>query len=718
LDERRPGYALKRAVSFANAHARGREPVGLWDRPALLDLVSDLLMLFVALAFGYALVIWFLSRPLFPLREVIVLTPPGQVTVSQLEYAARSSIQGNFFLVSLEDVRASFEKLPWVRRAEVRRRWPDAIELRLEEHQAVAYWTVSDSDDMHLVNRQGEVFVATSNASMPDFSGPPGSAAYLLARHAEFVRTLEPLGLRPVGVWLSAREAWRLVLDDGKRDWLRSFCEKRGARYVTRPDNKGAKAGNINHALQMLDAEGPPAFFAVLDADFVPHRNFLRRALALFHDPQTGLVQTPQHFFNADPMQHNLGLARSYPDEQRFFFDHMQPARDAWGMAICCGTSSVARWDAVAELGGLPTDSITEDFLLTLALQENGWQTHYLNEPLTEGLAPEGLKEYVTQRARWCLGLMQIARSRYGPFGQNALRLRDRWSVIDSALYWLTTFPFRTAAFVYPLLYWFFNITVVDAQVPDVLAYFGVYFIWTVMTYNILAPGTLVPLLKDVSQHLGAIQITRAAVTGLLRPKGHPFSVTAKGGDRSRIQVQWQLMAPYIVLLVLTIAGLVIGIIWDRFAYYDAGDGKSVVLFWTIYNIFALAFILIACVELPRKERHIADQPVRAIFAAEGDRPRRVWIASLALDTARIRGRIWAEGTSGILRIPSVGDIEATVIAPVADGVRVLLRPDSETNDALLRRFYTEGDAPNIDVVRLGPVVRDLARRLSFNRGA
>lgn len=209
MDERLSGIDSQRARAPAPVRA------GLWDRPAVLDLVSDLLMLFVALALGYALVIWFLSRPMFPLREVVVLTPPGQVTLSQMEYAARSSIQGNFFLVRLEDVRAAFEKLPWVRRAEVRRRWPDAIELRLEEHQAVAYWSVSDSDEMHLVNRQGEVFVAASNANMPDFSGPPGSAAYLLARHGEFVRTLEPLGVRPVGVWLSAREAWRLVLDNG-----------------------------------------------------------------------------------------------------------------------------------------------------------------------------------------------------------------------------------------------------------------------------------------------------------------------------------------------------------------------------------------------------------------------------------------------------------------------------------------------------------------------
>lgn len=543
---------------------------------------------------------------------------------------------------------------------------------------------------------------------------PAPRVAVLIATYNEDLEVLERSIVGALAVDYPNVEV--LVLDDGKRDWLREFCEARGARHVIRPDNKGAKAGNINHALQMLQAEGPPDFFAVLDADFVPHRNFLRRAVALFHDSKTGLVQTPQHFFNADPMQHNLGLSRSYPDEQRFFFDHMQPARDAWGLAICCGTSSVARWEAVAELGGLPTDSITEDFLLTLALQENGWQTHYLNEPLTEGLAPEGLKEYVTQRARWCLGLMQIARSRYGPFGRNSLRLRDRWSVIDSALYWLTTFPFRTAAFIYPLLYWFFNVTVVDAEVPDVLSFFGVYFLWTVMVYNTLAPGTLVPLLKDVSQHLGAIQITRAAVTGLLRPKGHPFSVTAKGGDRSRIQVQWQLMAPYIALLVLTLTGLCIGIVSDRFAFYDAGDGKSVVLFWTIYNVFALVFILVACVELPRRERHVADEPVRAIFAAEGDTPRRVWIASLALDTARIRGLVWPEGTRGILRVPGVGDIEATVLALVSDGARLLLKPDAATNDALLRRFYTEGVAPNIGVVSLGPVARDLARRFSFSR--
>ncbi|WP_442881010.1 cell division protein FtsQ/DivIB [Aromatoleum sp.] len=220
------------------APSRAREREGLWHKPGVLNLVSDLLMLFAAVALGYALVVWFMSRSLFPLREVVVLTPTAQVTSSQLEYAARTAIRGNFFSVDLEAARAKFEKLPWVRRAEVRRRWPDVLELRLEEHQAMAYWTVSDSGESQLVNKQGEVFVAASNADMPAFSGPQGSAAYLQAKYHEFNQTLAPLGVRLVGVALSAREAWQLQLADGMvivlgRDQEKAPIDERLERFVS-----------------------------------------------------------------------------------------------------------------------------------------------------------------------------------------------------------------------------------------------------------------------------------------------------------------------------------------------------------------------------------------------------------------------------------------------------------------------------------------------------
>jgi len=238
LADLRPRNALRHGgLGGGRAPGRAREKEGLWDKPATLNLISEVLMLFAAVALGYALVVWFLSRPLFPLREVVVLTPPAQVTTAQLEYVARTAIRGNFFSVDLEQVRGVFEKLPWVRRAEVRRRWPDVLELRLEEHQAAAYWTVSESGESQLVNRYGEVFIAASNADIPAFSGPQGSAAYIQARHREFERVLEPLGRRLVSLALSARQAWQLRLDDGLvivlgRDHDKAPTDQRLARFV------------------------------------------------------------------------------------------------------------------------------------------------------------------------------------------------------------------------------------------------------------------------------------------------------------------------------------------------------------------------------------------------------------------------------------------------------------------------------------------------------
>ena len=230
-----------RARSVSRKRAKRRNttgaPAGLWHRPALLNVLSDTLMLLVAMAIGYALVVWTTTRPTFQLREVVVVTPPAQVSVEQLEYAARSAVRGNFFSVELDGVRETFEKLPWVRRAQVRRRWPDALELRLEEHQAVAYWTVNESGDTRLVNRQGEVFVAASNAPMPSFSGPEGYAPLLLSSYARFTDKLQPLGHRLVSLGLSAREAWQLKLDDGLvirlgRDRKNAPVEERLARFV------------------------------------------------------------------------------------------------------------------------------------------------------------------------------------------------------------------------------------------------------------------------------------------------------------------------------------------------------------------------------------------------------------------------------------------------------------------------------------------------------
>jgi cellulose synthase (UDP-forming) len=212
------------------------------------------------------------------------------------------------------------------------------------------------------------------------------------------------------------------VLDDGRRPWLKSFCETKGVGYLTRPDNASAKAGNINHALTKTNAD----FVAVFDADFIPQRNFLMRTIGLFADPKVGIVQAPHCFYNFDPMQTSLDLREAQPDDQRFFFEAIMPSRDAWNAAFCCGSNSVTRRAALREVGDrLPTTSITEDMLLSLTLLRKGYVTRFLCERLAFGLAPENVKAFFVQRERWARGAIQIMFQAAGPLG-SGLTLMQR----------------------------------------------------------------------------------------------------------------------------------------------------------------------------------------------------------------------------------------------------------------------------------------------------
>ena len=351
------------------------------------------------------------------------------------------------------------------------------------------------------------------------------------------------------------------VFDDGGRAWLKALCAEKGAHYVTRTDNSHAKAGNINNGLRhFATLDRPPDFVAVLDADFVPMANFLARTLTLFREPDVGLVQTPQHFVNPDPIQANLSAATVWPDEQRYFFDVVMPAKDAWGTAFCCGTSAVIRYPALMQIGGFPTDSVTEDYLVTLRMQKASYRTVYLNEKLSLGLAPEGLKEYVSQRARWCLGFMQIIRGPSGPLRlDNGLPLLQRLSLIESFLYWSASYAYRAMCLLVPILYWVFGVSAVHADVATALSYFLPFFVVQVIAAGWIAGGRNMPIMAEVSALLVAPEILRAVVVGLLKPQGQKFVVTAKGGARDKLVYQWRLLFRFTVLLAITIGGVLFG---------------------------------------------------------------------------------------------------------------------------------------------------------------
>jgi len=245
-----------------------------------------------------------------------------------------------------------------------------------------------------------------------------------------------------------------------------------------------------------------------------------------------------------------------------------------------------------------------------------------------------------------------------------------------------------------------------------VITYFGTYFAWVLVALNLISRGLIVPIVNDVSQILGAIPITRAAFTGLARPKGHAFKVTAKGGDRSRVVVQWGLMRPFLIMFGLTLLGVVLGIFSDSFAYNDAGDGKVVILFWTLYNLIVLAVTLLVCIELPRAELHVTDAPERAELTV-GATKRRIWISELTSEAARIRGAQHPPGTELSLTIDGVGTIPGKVRSLSGDGMRLALYPDTAAHEALLVRLHAQGDAPGVTQTRLSALLTDLTRRLA-----
>ena len=182
----------------------------MWDNTAALNRAAGLLYGAAALLIVYGCIHYVVHLPVFPLREIRVIGDVGHVTNDQVAAVITRELRGNFFTVDLAQTREAFEKLPWVRKVNVRRQWPDRLELAVEEHQPMARW-----GSTALVNAHGEVFEAAISSTLPLFSGPEGTASEVVARYAEFDRLLVPIGRKVVLIALSARRAWQLRLDDG-----------------------------------------------------------------------------------------------------------------------------------------------------------------------------------------------------------------------------------------------------------------------------------------------------------------------------------------------------------------------------------------------------------------------------------------------------------------------------------------------------------------------
>jgi cell division protein FtsQ len=200
----------------------------MWDDHVQLDRIATGLYTLAGLAAAYGVVLYVLHLPIFPLRQVEVTGAPERVTYAQVTEIVRTEFRGNFFTLDLPGVRAAFEKLPWVRAVQVRRHWPDRLQISLEEHVPLARW-----GNEALVNLHGEVFRAAYDGELPVFVGPPGTEKEIAIQYEFFRRALEPIRETPVMVQVSPRWAWEVRLAAGTTLALgREQVEARIARYV------------------------------------------------------------------------------------------------------------------------------------------------------------------------------------------------------------------------------------------------------------------------------------------------------------------------------------------------------------------------------------------------------------------------------------------------------------------------------------------------------
>lgn len=205
----------------------------MWSNWRLLDGLASGLFVAAAAIAGYFLIMGALNSAYFPLKVVRVVGEIEHVRGEAIRDHLAGNLTGSFFGADLDTVRGAIEQVPWVRRAAVRRQWPDRILVRVEEHVPVARWP-----DRRLVNTHGELFAGDVDSALPVLAGPPGTEREVASRYAAFSALIAPLGTSLAELALSPRRAWRLRLANGTTvevgsDQAPDTAEARLARFVS-----------------------------------------------------------------------------------------------------------------------------------------------------------------------------------------------------------------------------------------------------------------------------------------------------------------------------------------------------------------------------------------------------------------------------------------------------------------------------------------------------
>lgn len=375
------------------------------------------------------------------------------------------------------------------------------------------------------------------------------------------------------------------ILDDGDSDEVRDLAKFLGCRYVRRLGSSGAKAGNVNNALSVAKAE----FFVIFDADFVANPEFLYEMVPFMEDSNVAFVQAPQVYGNLNNI-----VSRGAGFIQMVFYRFIQPGRNEFNAAFCVGTNVLFRRAAVKDVGGIYTQSKSEDIWTSILMHERGWRSIFQPKELAVGETPDTIEAYSKQQLRWATGGFEIL------FTHNPLSPRRRLHMDQRLMYFVTcTFYFTGIApgllMLVPLMEVFFDLRPVTLAVKWyewALFYPGFYvmqivlaaviagtFRWEVL---LLAANSFPIYIKAFFNALLKVD-TKWAATGATKGRTSAFNF---------IMVQ-------VWAFVLMVGTSIVSIYRD----YSMGH-LNVATFWCVLNaVFLGAFVVTAFLENHQKKQ-------------------------------------------------------------------------------------------------------------------
>ncbi|WP_213608698.1 UDP-forming cellulose synthase catalytic subunit [Pseudoalteromonas sp.] len=398
------------------------------------------------------------------------------------------------------------------------------------------------------------------------------------------------------------------ILDDGKRPEFAEFAKQAGAGYLTRPDNNHAKAGNLNSAMCHTDGE----YIAIFDCDHVPARSFLQMTMGQFlKDSKVCLVQTPHHFFSADPFERNLNNHSKIPNENMLFYGLIQDGNDMWDATFFCGSCAVLKRQALNDIGGFAFETVTEDAHTALRMQRAGYKTTYINIPQAAGLATDSLSAHVGQRIRWARGMAQIFRLDNPLFGKG-LNIPQRLCYLNAMLHFLSGIP-RIVFLTAPLALIYFNAYIIYAPFLAIFIYVVPTLIQVKTTNSRIQGKYRYSFWGEVYESVLAWYILKPTTVALFNPKKGKFNVTEKGGLNNKEHYDWAISKPYLVLLLINLIGMLVGILRLLFGDPSQLGVLLISMAWAIYNIIILGAAVAVAAEA-RQVRH--SHRIKANFPA------------------------------------------------------------------------------------------------------